>query len=89
MKRIRPRGFKSGMRNARGWPRALQIASAAKWPERAALSIVEGQPVAIQSPARKQFGHGAAEAGLATIDSWRYTKCGTDFFHQCCFFQFC
>lgn len=42
-----------------------QIASAARCPERAALSIVEGQPVAIQSPARKQFVHGETELGRA------------------------
>ena len=36
---------------------AIERASAAKWPERAALSIVEGQPVCTQSPARKQFGY--------------------------------
>ena len=40
-----------------------QIASAAKWPERAALSMVEGQPVAVQSPARMQLGHGDFEVG--------------------------
>ena len=44
---------------------ALQTASAARWPERAALSIVEGQPVAVQSPARKRFGHGEWAVGRA------------------------
>lgn len=41
------------------------MASAAKWPLRAALSIVDGQPVAVQSPARKQFGHGDLDVGRA------------------------
>ncbi len=63
--RISPRGFKSGLRNVRGSPMLLQIASAARCPDRAALSMVEGQPVAVQSPARKQLGHGAADDGLA------------------------
>src|SRR5271165_5551664 len=42
-----------------------QSASAARCPDRAALSIVDGHPVAVQSPARKQFGHGETEVGLA------------------------
>jgi hypothetical protein len=40
-----------------------QTASAARCPDRAALSIVEGHPVAVQSPARKQFGHGDTAVG--------------------------
>src|SRR5580698_5065626 len=56
--RINPRGFRSGTRNLRGVSQFAHIASAARCPLRAALSIVEGQPVAVQSPARTQFGHG-------------------------------
>jgi len=63
MKRISPCGFKSGSRKVCGSPMLLQTASATRCPDRAALSIVEGQPVRVQSPARKQLGQGAAAVG--------------------------
>ena len=62
---MNPRGSRSGFRILRRSPSAVYTASAAKCPLRAALSIVDGQPVAIQSPARTQFGHGDVEPGLA------------------------
>jgi hypothetical protein len=61
---MNPCGFRSGTSIVRAAPMLSQRASAAKCPDRAALSIVEGQPVAVQSPARKQFGHGEMAPGL-------------------------
>lgn len=63
--RINPRGLKSGSRKSRVPPIPLHTASAARCPDRAALSIVDGHPVAVQSPARKQFGHGDTAPGRA------------------------
>src|ERR1035438_10213250 len=58
-----PFGLRSGLRMVRGSPMYSQTASAARWPERAPLSMVDGQPVAIQSPARKQLGQGETAVG--------------------------
>ena len=63
--RIRPRGFRSAFRILRRSLSAARMVSAARCPLRAALSMVEGQPVAIQSPARTQFGQGDMELGRA------------------------
>ncbi len=49
----------------RGSPMPSQTASAARCPLRAALSIVEGHPVAVQSPARNKSGHGETAEGRA------------------------
>ena len=50
--RERPSVGNSGRRRRAGAPAASRIASAAKQPLRTAPSIVAGQPVAVQSPAR-------------------------------------
>src|SRR6266849_6566322 len=47
-----PSGSRSGWRNFRGAPATRSTASAARYPLRTAPSIVAGQPVADQSPAR-------------------------------------
>src|SRR6266852_4752241 len=47
-----PSGSRSGWRNFRGVPATRSTASAARYPLRTAPSIVAGQPVAVQSPAR-------------------------------------
>ena len=54
---------RSGVRAACGRPLQAQTASAAIRPLRTAPSIVEGQPVAVQSPARNRFGTRVREAG--------------------------
>src|SRR5215469_7878355 len=61
--RINPSGGKSGTRYlAAPWPAARAIHSAARCPLRTAPSIVAGQLVAVQSPARNTRGHGVALA---------------------------
>jgi len=60
-----PCGFKSGSKHCRGFSALKPSASAARCPDRAALSIVEGQPVAVQSPAKNKFGQGEAAKGRA------------------------
>src|ERR1700739_307651 len=62
--RMKPCGFRSGSRNRQASILPAQRASAERWPERAALSVVEGQPVPLPSPARMQLGHGDADGGL-------------------------
>jgi hypothetical protein len=47
-----PSNGKSDWRNLRGWPDAASNASAARYPLRTAPSIVAGQSVRVQSPAR-------------------------------------
>ena len=64
-----------------------QRASAARWPERAALSMVEGQPVAIQSPARKQFGHGEMRTAAGAVDAGGHAEGGAHFLDQRGFFE--
>src|ERR1700722_9598358 len=51
-RRANPSARKSGCNNFRGVPASERIASAAKKPLRTAPSIVDGQPVEVQSPAR-------------------------------------
>ncbi len=58
----RPRG-KSSTRKRRGLPIAVPMASAARYPLRTALSIVDGQPVAVQSPATNMPGVGVCWLG--------------------------
>jgi hypothetical protein len=50
--RIIPLGLRSGCRKRPPLPKSLATASPARYPLRAAPSIVDGQPVAVQSPAR-------------------------------------
>src|SRR6266850_944944 len=47
-----PSGARSGCKNLRGVPFERRTASAARYPLRTAPSIVAGQPVSVQSPAR-------------------------------------
>ena len=49
--------------------------------------MVEGQPVSIQSPARKQLGHGDCGVRPDSIDSRWYAKGGADFFDERGFFE--
>ncbi len=49
--------------------------------------MVEGQPVEIQSPARKQLGHGDAEGGRDAVDAGRHAEGGADFLDQRGFFE--
>src|SRR5207247_382361 len=58
MSRIRPAAGRSGIRKDFGVPAYLVRASAARNPLRTAPSMVAGQPVAVQSPARKRRGNG-------------------------------
>ena len=50
---MNPVACRSGDRNRRFCPAARASASAARYPLRTAPSMVAGQPVAVQSPARK------------------------------------
>src|ERR1700694_6351161 len=63
-RRMRPVAGRSGTRNLESFtPAAYVRASAAIYPLRTAPSIVAGQPVAVQSPARKTRGHTVAAGG--------------------------
>src|SRR5258708_3695162 len=63
-RRMRPVAGRSGTRNLESFtPAAYVRASAARYPLRTAPSIVAGQPVAVQSPARKTRGHTVAAGG--------------------------
>src|SRR5208283_164461 len=57
-KRISPWGLRSGTTKRHASPAALARASAVRYPARTAPSMVEGQPVAVQSPLRKRRGQG-------------------------------
>src|ERR1700675_3895621 len=61
---MRPEGGRSGERNFLSFsPAACRRASAARYPLRTAPSMVAGQPVAVQSPARKTRGQAVADVG--------------------------
>src|SRR5215467_6865365 len=61
--RMNPVAGRSGLRNVVTRPAVWVTASAARYPLRTAPSIVAGQPVAIQSPARKIRGHWVFASG--------------------------
>src|SRR5271166_2240067 len=56
--RMNPLAGRSATRNFGLPPFAAASASAAPYPLRTAPSMVEGQPVAVQSPAMNNLGHG-------------------------------
>jgi hypothetical protein len=62
---MRPEGERSGRRKLSVRPSAARTALAAIYPARTAPSIVDGQPVWIQSPARNRFGIPVAVDGLS------------------------
>src|SRR5712671_36167 len=61
--RASPSGRKSGCKYFRVAPESERIASAARYPLRTAPSIVDGQPVAVQSPAKYKPDNGLFCAG--------------------------
>ena len=68
-KRISPRLGRSGTRYCSALPDARLTASAAKYPLRAAPSMVEGHPVAVQSPASISPGHPLSAADVTALEA--------------------
>ena len=60
---MNPVAVRSGDRNCASCPAPRARASAARYPLRTAPSMVAGQPVAVQSPARKTRGQGVTGPG--------------------------
>src|SRR3954463_9921928 len=60
---MKPLDGRSGERNRMAFPETPVRASAARYPLRTAPSMVAGQPVAVQSPARNTRGQGVIGTG--------------------------
>ena len=76
---MNPWGGRSGTRKRRESPAALESASALRYPARTAPSMVEGHPVAVQSPLRNSRGQGLAGESRYCVAERRGSEGGVNF----------